>query len=155
MLVYGYRHKPFGIRARVLDAECTNAATAKEIVLRDDGGNGDLGYPWATMVSPDRVLVTYYFNKADGMRHIARAQVAQTQADRWIIRIVPQPGYTERDGERVLAKLASHVSPRVHANIELVDALPSQDNGKYKWVSQEFSGAVRSPPPPHLSEIAC
>lgn len=71
LLVYGYRHRPFGIRARVLDAECTNAAAAEEAVLRDDGGNGDLGYPWATMLSNDRALVVYYFNKADGTRHIA------------------------------------------------------------------------------------
>jgi hypothetical protein len=71
LLVYGYRHAPFGIRARVLNAECTDASTAPEIVLRDDGGNGDLGYPWAAMVSADRALVVYYFNKADGTRHIA------------------------------------------------------------------------------------
>lgn len=70
LLVYGYRHKPLGIRARVLDAECTNAATAPEIVLRADGGAADLGYPWATMVAKDRVLVVYYFNKADGPRTI-------------------------------------------------------------------------------------
>jgi hypothetical protein len=71
LLVYGYRHQPFGIRARVLDAECTNAAEAHEIVLRDDGGNGDLGYPWATLLSRHRVLVVYYFNRGDGVRHIA------------------------------------------------------------------------------------
>jgi hypothetical protein len=71
LLVYGYRHRPFGIRARVLDAECTNAAAAEEVVLRDDGGNGDLGYPWATMISANRALVVYYFNKQDGTRHIA------------------------------------------------------------------------------------
>ena len=71
LLVYGYRHKPFGIRARVLDAECTNASEAEEVILRNDGGNGDLGYPWATMISKSRALVVYYFNKADGTRHIA------------------------------------------------------------------------------------
>ena len=71
LLVYGYRHPPFGIRARVLDPECRNVAGAEEIVLRDDGGNGDLGYPWATLVSRDRVLVVYYFNRANGTRHIA------------------------------------------------------------------------------------
>ena len=27
--------------------------------------------PWATMVSRDRVLVVYYFNRANGTRHIA------------------------------------------------------------------------------------
>ena len=71
LLVYGYRHAPFGIRARVLDPECRNASTAEEIVLRDDGGNGDLGYPWATLMDDGRILVVYYFIKADGIRHIA------------------------------------------------------------------------------------
>ncbi|MBI1785338.1 exo-alpha-sialidase, partial [Candidatus Sumerlaeota bacterium] len=71
LLIYGYRHPPFGIRARVLDAECANGAAAEEIILRDDGGNGDLGYPWATMTADGRILVVYYFNKNDGARQIA------------------------------------------------------------------------------------
>jgi hypothetical protein len=76
LLIYGYRHAPFGVRARVLDPECTNLASAEEIVLRDDGGNGDLGYPWATLLSKHRALVVYYFNKADSTRHIAGTLVA-------------------------------------------------------------------------------
>ena len=71
LLIYGYRHPPFGIRARVLDPECSAVGGGEEIVLRDDGGNGDLGYPWATMLSKDRALVVYYFNQGDGTRHIA------------------------------------------------------------------------------------
>jgi len=71
LLVYGYRHAPFGVRARVLNPECTDFATAPEIVLRDDGGNSDLGYPWATMISRNRALVVYYFNRDNGLRHIA------------------------------------------------------------------------------------
>jgi hypothetical protein len=70
-LVYGYRHPPLGIRARVLDAECTNFTSAPEIVLRDDGGSVDLGYPWATMLGENRALVVYYFNEKDGTRYIA------------------------------------------------------------------------------------
>ena len=71
LLTYGYRHKPFGIRARILNAECTDFATAPEIILRDDGGNSDLGYTWPVLMDGNRVLVTYYFNKADGTRQIA------------------------------------------------------------------------------------
>jgi sialidase-1 len=71
LLVYGYRHPPFGVRARVLDAECKNVASSSEIVLRADGGNGDLGYPWATLLSKKQALVVYYFNQADGLRYIA------------------------------------------------------------------------------------
>jgi sialidase-1 len=71
LLVYGYRHPPFGIRARVLDPECKDFLGTPEIILRDDGGNSDLGYPWATMISRNRMLVVYYFNREDGTRHIA------------------------------------------------------------------------------------
>ena len=71
LLVYGYRHAPYGVRARVLNAECTDAGSATETVLRDDGGNGDLGYPWATALPDGKALVVYCFNRADGTRHIA------------------------------------------------------------------------------------
>ena len=37
-LIYGYRHEPYGIRARILDPECTDFS-GEEIVLRDDGGS--------------------------------------------------------------------------------------------------------------------
>jgi len=69
LLVYGYRHKPFGVRARVLDPECTQF-DSEELVLRDDGANGDLGYPWATMIGRKRALVVYYFNRDDRTRSI-------------------------------------------------------------------------------------
>jgi hypothetical protein len=71
LLVYGYRHKPFGIRARVLNPECTDFSTTPEIVLRDDGGTTDLGYPWSVALDDKRVLVVYYYNIANGPRHIA------------------------------------------------------------------------------------
>lgn len=70
-LVYGYRHQPFGIRARILNEECTDFGTAAEIAIREDGGNTDLGYPWAVMMDDNHILVTYYFNQEDGNRHIA------------------------------------------------------------------------------------
>lgn len=75
LLIYGYRHAPYGVRARVLDAECTNFKTAPEIILRDDGGNHDLGYPWATMISKNRALVVYYFHPGDEMRYIAGTEL--------------------------------------------------------------------------------
>lgn len=71
LLTYGYRHKPFGIRARILNAECTDFKTAPEIVLREDGGNGDLGYTWPVQLDKNRVMVVYYFNNDNGLRYIA------------------------------------------------------------------------------------
>ena len=71
LLTYGYRHAPLGIRARILNAECTDFATAPEIVLRDDGGTTDLGYPWSVQLDATHVLVTYYHNLPGGVQHIA------------------------------------------------------------------------------------
>jgi len=71
LLTYGYRHKPHGIRARILNAECTDFATVPEIVLRDDGDNGDIGYTWPVQLDDNRVLVIYYFNQENGTRYIA------------------------------------------------------------------------------------
>jgi hypothetical protein len=71
LLTYGYRHQPYGIRARVLNAECTDFAAAEEFVLRDDAGNADIGYTWPVLLTGNKVLVTYYFNKNNATRHIA------------------------------------------------------------------------------------
>ena len=76
LLVYGYRHKPFGIRARILNPECTDFAAAEEMIIRDDGRNHDLGYPWATMTADGKVLVTYYFHDESENRHIAGTLLA-------------------------------------------------------------------------------
>jgi hypothetical protein len=71
LLTYGYRHVPYGIRARVLNEECTDFDSATEYVLRDDGGNGDIGYTWPVVLDNRKVLVTYYFHQNDGTRYIA------------------------------------------------------------------------------------
>lgn len=71
LLTYGYRHKPWGIRARILNAECTDFKTAPEIILREDGGNGDIGYTWPVLLDNKRVLIVYYFNQENGIRYIA------------------------------------------------------------------------------------
>lgn len=76
LCVYGYRQPPYGIRATV--SKDGGATWGMEIVLRDDGGSWDLGYP-RTILRPDGKLVTvYYFNSQTdpiqqdgGVRHIA------------------------------------------------------------------------------------
>lgn len=75
--VYGYRVAPFGIRARV--SSDGGASWGGEIVLRDDGGSWDLGYPRVIEIAPGRILAHYYMNLADdsiqidgGVRHIAQ-----------------------------------------------------------------------------------
>jgi len=63
-LTYGYRAAPYGVRAVISSDQGKTWGT--EIILRDDGGEWDLGYP-RTVQRPDGKCVTvYYFN--DGKR---------------------------------------------------------------------------------------
>jgi hypothetical protein len=79
--VYGYRLPPFGLRARLSADE--GRTWGREIVLRDDGGSWDLGYPRVVEHAPGRLLTVYYMNlKSDpvqlngGVRHIAQTMFA-------------------------------------------------------------------------------
>jgi len=75
--VYGYRLAPAGIRART--SEDGGRTWGRELILRDDGGSWDLGYPRVIETMPGKLLATYYMNRRDdplqmngGVRHIAR-----------------------------------------------------------------------------------
>ena len=68
------------IRARLIDAECTRIDDAEELVLRDDGGRSDLGYPEGALLDDGTAFVAYYFNhKSDGgnQRYVAATVVSE------------------------------------------------------------------------------
>jgi len=69
-LTYGYRTRPYGMRARL--SKDGGRTWAPEIILRDDGGGRDLGYP-RTVQRPDGKIVTvYYFHdQPKGDRYLA------------------------------------------------------------------------------------
>jgi len=76
--VYGYRTMPSGIRAAV--SEDGGKSWGPELIIRDDGGSWDLGYPNAWVAGDGKVGTLYYFNSKDdkvqangGVRHIARS----------------------------------------------------------------------------------
>lgn len=68
LMSYGYRFRPFGIRAVLLNPECDNLDTAEEVVLREDGHGSDIGYSSAVQLEDGRVLVMYYYS-VPGERH--------------------------------------------------------------------------------------
>lgn len=60
---YGYRRKPFGVRASISKDSGKTWDTQNEIILRNDGGTHDLGYPSSVEFPDGRVLTTYWFNQ--------------------------------------------------------------------------------------------
>lgn len=77
LLTYGFRHAPFGIRARLLGPEAEDIDHAEEIVVRDDGRGPDLGYPWAVELPDGDVLVVYYWTGANDARVIAASRLTR------------------------------------------------------------------------------
>ena len=68
-LTYGYRAEPYGMRAVLSDDD--GKTWGEAVVLRDDAGNHDLGYPRAVQRSDGSVVTIYYYNeRADGERYL-------------------------------------------------------------------------------------
>lgn len=89
-------------------------------------------------VSP--AVITFAFK---GVPLIAQAQVAQTRADEWVVRVVAQPGFAAAHQAQLLNNFHALVSGRIRVRLQLVDQIPLLASGKFKWVSQEFSEAGR------------
>jgi hypothetical protein len=59
LCTYGYRRFPYGERA-CLSGDGLNWDLSKEVILRGDAPNGDLGYPASIEIEPGVVLTVYY-----------------------------------------------------------------------------------------------
>lgn len=59
---YGYRRAPLGVRATLSHDGGKTWDYANEMVIRDDGGAPDLGYPTSIQLADGRVLLAYYIN---------------------------------------------------------------------------------------------
>jgi hypothetical protein len=68
---YGYRRPPYGIRACISRDNGKTWEIEREVVLRDDGGSRDLGYPCTCLLQDGTLLTVYYIHGEDGIRHIA------------------------------------------------------------------------------------
>jgi phenylacetate-CoA ligase len=84
-------------------------------------------------------VVTFAFK---GVPHLARAQVVQRQPGRWQVLVVPLPGWKPADAQHLLHNFRTLVSERVALDLQVVDDIPVQASGKYKWISQEHYGVA-------------
>ena len=67
LCTYGLRREPFGIRMSLSEDRGRTWRTDREIVVRDDLPNGDLGYPTTIEYEPGRLFVCYYGQEPDGV----------------------------------------------------------------------------------------
>jgi len=69
LLIYGYRHEPMGVRARLIEPGQA-IEDAEEIVIRSDSPSRDTGYPSAVRLADGRILIATYIADKRGIRGI-------------------------------------------------------------------------------------
>lgn len=62
LATYGYRRAPYGVRAAISTDGGRTWNPKSEIILRQDGGTSDLGYPSSVELQDGRVLTVYWMN---------------------------------------------------------------------------------------------
>ncbi|RYZ83285.1 MAG: exo-alpha-sialidase [Proteobacteria bacterium] len=77
LCTYGYRKKPYGIRAIISYDRGMTWDMKNEIILRDDGLSWDLGYPMTLQLSDGAFFTVYYMSDKNGIRYI--------EGTRWVI----------------------------------------------------------------------
>ena len=60
VLTYGRREKPYGIQAQISKDE--GLSWSNPYIIRNDGGNWDLGYVASTLNANNDIVSTYYYN---------------------------------------------------------------------------------------------
>lgn len=63
-MTYGYRNKPYGIRAKI--SEDNGATWGENIILRSDGGSHDIGYPRTIQRADGSMVTAYYYTDTCG-----------------------------------------------------------------------------------------
>jgi len=69
-----------------------------------------------------------------GLEHIRKTQLVQESLDWLVVRLVPGERFSGDDRERLIGSLRQQMGSGVRIDLELVEDIERQDNGKYRWV---------------------
>jgi len=78
-----------------------------------------------------------------GVNHIRQCQTAQVGENLLEIRVIPAPGYTEKETVKLLHNLKAYVDPDIEASVVLADEIPRTQRGKHRWVVNEYRDGYR------------
>jgi phenylacetate-CoA ligase len=86
-------------------------------------------------------VLTFAFK---GLEDIRRAQVAQTGASEWEVRVVPMAAYGEAHRRRLVDNVRKLVDPHVRVRVVEVTDIARTPAGKYQWVVNEWARRQRA-----------
>jgi phenylacetate-CoA ligase len=65
---------------------------------------------------------------------IAESQIIQESSNQIIVKIVPLPGFTYNDNQRIIKLINKYIGNSIKLNIEQVNAIERSENGKIRYV---------------------
>ncbi|TRZ51239.1 MAG: phenylacetate--CoA ligase family protein [Dehalococcoidia bacterium] len=68
------------------------------------------------------------------MRNIKESQIIQESIDNVTVKVVPRLGYSEKDSKRLLEEFNKRLGGDMNVEIQFVDEIPREKNGKFKAV---------------------
>lgn len=69
-----------------------------------------------------------------GLTHVRKTQFIQESTDRLVVRIVPGDRFSGSDRETLVANIKRYVGEGVRVDVELVEDIPREKSGKYRFV---------------------
>jgi phenylacetate-CoA ligase len=95
------------------------ATKAEDIVVTPDG----------RMISPS--ILTHPFKPFPQIR---KSQLIQTRLDHVLVKIVPSFEFTATHKQLLTSELATRLGPGIEIEIQMVDAIPNEPSGKFRWI---------------------
>jgi phenylacetate-CoA ligase len=107
---------PCGRSFRILDPVTTKA---EDVLITPDG----------RLISPS--ILTHPFKPFD---KLLKSQVIQLAADKVLVKLVAGAGFSAEQEAELIAGLQARLGPEVHIEVRLVDDIPPEPSGKFRWV---------------------
>jgi phenylacetate-CoA ligase len=115
--------------SRILTAPCSCGRTLRRIDSVTTKAEDIVVTPDGRMISPS--ILTHPFKPLDGL---VKSQVVQETVDRLRVRLVVGGGFTADDERGLIAALRERLGPDMNIEVELVEDIPAEASGKFRWV---------------------
>jgi phenylacetate-CoA ligase len=95
------------------------------------------------IITPEGRHITYsgLTHSFMGLANIKRSQLVQETVDRLKVRVVPGATFSSTDRDKLIAGLRAYLGEAIRIDLELVEDIPREPSGKYRWVVSRVNPA--------------
>ena len=130
--------------SRVLETACACGRPSRVLDPVTTKAEDVIVTPTGRFISPS--ILTHPFKPFD---KLVKSQVIQTAADRVLVKLVAGSGFDSAQQAELIAGLQERLGDDVRIEVSLVDDIPPESSGKFRWVISK----VQSPYSPAWDQI--